>query len=562
MAIHADLRNYKCSICSLNFRQKIHLERHIKYRHEEKKVKCPLCDYICANENPDLKVHLKRKHASQGDGTGAAAAFTCKECGIVAMSKRDLRQHAKFHTKGPELKLFCQMCSFVTDCESRLRRHMFIHTKEKPFQCGMCDYRGSQKEHVLRHMRSVHNIEIVRKHRPRKEGLTHRVGGEGETSGQRPLDKADYSSDEKIFACNHCTMKFAKLINLYKHLHTQHRDIMPAEQGSTFSCVVCDFRTSSKKNLLVHMRKHNTTDQSPPSHVYSCVLCRYMNPKRRNLFQHMRKKHHIEIILRDDGTTTCFVTNDTFSSTSVSTLQLQNPSNDVSDLVLGEVITTVSQTGSSRDDGSLETGNSAASLPAIVKMEDLAMVVSNPETAGVEGPLIVDAGPEVVEGLSAQSLSQHEAAEAIQGLQALAQHRVVETDTLVEEQVQVMGSDEQNTLVIDPSTLGVVEQLVTPKTEPLEVVEIEESQLLEDVTEATTISEDDAAMLGVPPSTISTLTEEAPDGLQLSAEQLMSLTTGDYLEINGEMYKVEVSMEENTTGSMLTHQVINILPSV
>lgn len=71
-----------------------------------------------------------------------------------------------------------QMCSFVTDCESRLRRHMFIHTKEKPFQCGMCDYRGSQKEHVLRHMRSVHNIEIVRKHRPRKEGLTHRVGGE------------------------------------------------------------------------------------------------------------------------------------------------------------------------------------------------------------------------------------------------------------------------------------------------------------------------------------------------------------------------------------------------
>lgn len=97
------------------------------------------------------------------------------------------------------------------------------------------------------------------------------------------------------------------------------------------------------------------------------------------------------------------------------------------------------QTGSSRDDGSLETGNSAASLPAIVKMEDLAMVVSNPETAGVEGPLIVDAGPEVVEGLSAQSLSQHEAAEAIQGLQALAQHRVVETDTLVEEQVQVCG---------------------------------------------------------------------------------------------------------------------------
>ena len=59
---------------------------------------------------------------------------------------------------------------------------------------------------------------------------------------------------------------------------------MPSEQEE-FSCVVCDFHTSNKKNLLVHMRRHNVTDQSPPSHVYSCVLCRYMNPKRRNLFQ-------------------------------------------------------------------------------------------------------------------------------------------------------------------------------------------------------------------------------------------------------------------------------------
>ena len=32
--IHKDIRNHKCHLCNLNFRQKIHLERHIKYRHE------------------------------------------------------------------------------------------------------------------------------------------------------------------------------------------------------------------------------------------------------------------------------------------------------------------------------------------------------------------------------------------------------------------------------------------------------------------------------------------------------------------------------------------------
>lgn len=41
---------------------------------------------------------------------------------------------------------------------------------------------------------------------------------------------------------------------------------------------------------------------------------------------------------------------------------------------------------------------------------------------------------------------------------------------------------------------------------------------------------------------------EEMGGIQLSQEQLASLSTGDYVEINGEMYKVEISTEENSTG--------------
>ncbi|KAK7491354.1 hypothetical protein BaRGS_00017455 [Batillaria attramentaria] len=565
LAIHADLRNYRCHVCGLNFRQKIHLERHIKYKHEEKKVKCPLCDYVCANENPDLKVHIRRKHVPHSGVEGAKDAFTCRECGMVAMSKRDLRQHAKFHSKGPELKLFCQMCSFVTDCESRLRRHQYIHTKEKPFQCGLCEYRGSQKEHVLRHMRSQHNIEIIRKHRAKKDSSSTGKASGGEEGSPRVVERADYTSEEKIFACNHCTMKFAKLINLYKHLHTQHRDIMPSESGD-FACVVCDFHTSNKKNLLVHMRKHNMTDQCPPSHVYSCVLCRYMNPKRRNLFQHMRKKHHIEIVLREDGTTTCYVANEALTLPGTSggpagvTLPSGNDANIAINMMsLNDVITTVSQPLSSelqisREDGTI-TVSSASVMPTMVKMEDLAMVVSNPNsTVGSDGCVVVE-GASAAEGLSLGSMSQNDAAEAIQGLQALAERGVLESSSVVEEQVQVMAADEQATLVIDPTTLGVVEQLVQPKTEPLEVVEIDESQLLDEVSStAAGIAEDDSAMLDA--SAVGALAGD-DSGLQLSAEQLMNLATGDYIEINGEMYKVEVSNSEGAGGQ----QVISIEPA-
>ncbi|KAH3725129.1 hypothetical protein DPMN_050960 [Dreissena polymorpha] len=127
------------------------------------------------------------------------------------------------------------------------------------------------------------------------------------SDGVGQFEKSDFSSQEKIFACNHCSMKFARLINLYKHLYAQHESVMPNSSSSGHQCVVCDFVTNSKKNLLVHMRKHNMQDHSSPTHVYSCVLCRYMNHKRIILFQHMKKKHGIEIVMKEDGLN-CYVT--------------------------------------------------------------------------------------------------------------------------------------------------------------------------------------------------------------------------------------------------------------
>lgn len=115
----------------------------------------------------------------------AAAYLECSKCGFLAGSKKDLKQHSKFHKPGPELKLFCEHCSFVTDAKSRLDRHLMIHSKVrdrnfrwasrtapaysfigtvslcqvKPFSCPRCDYKASQKEHIKRHLRTRHGVE-------------------------------------------------------------------------------------------------------------------------------------------------------------------------------------------------------------------------------------------------------------------------------------------------------------------------------------------------------------------------------------------------------------------
>ncbi|XP_069138953.1 uncharacterized protein [Argopecten irradians] len=501
LAIHDDIRDFQCSYCFMTFRQKIHLERHVKYRHEVKKVKCPLCDYVCANENPDLKVHIKRRHLPQDSEDGSLRAFACDECGAMAVNKKDLKQHMKFHRKGPELKLYCEHCSFVTDCESRLRRHMFIHTNEKPFQCGLCAYRGTQKEHVLRHMKSQHNIDIHKKGRTLEE-----LSADGSTDSRELLldkkpYKTDYSSQEKIFACNHCSMKFAKLLNLYKHLHAQHKSILPDQGEDEYLCVVCDFRTGSKKNLLVHMRKHNVQDQNPPSHVYSCVLCRYMNPKRRNLFQHMKKKHNIEIVMRDDGSTSCFLT-DSSSTVADKDDSVQNI------LTVGDIVTTTT------DDSQLQIvmdacEKNAVQVQNVINIEDIANCVSNPQPNNSN---II-----ILEQNQSNTVVQHEAAEAIEGLQALA-----EQPGIVESQEVITDSDSQT----------------------VTVEEVQTSKSLEEDMETEIVTMETEILKSFQPENVPEIKKDKETDIQLSEDQLMNLSTGDFVEINGEMYKVEISAED------------------
>ncbi|XP_059179149.1 uncharacterized protein LOC131958249 [Physella acuta] len=488
MGIHKDIREHKCDTCGLCFRQKIHLERHVKYKHEEKSVQCPLCDYVCANEQPDLKMHIKRKHSSGYP----SEVVTCPQCNIEVSCKKDLKQHMKFHKDGPELKLFCKQCSFVTDCQSRLKRHVAIHSKLKPFQCGVCNYRAAQKEHVLRHLRTQHKIEF--KKESKRPWRRHKSLDTDDGS----KEKADFSSGDKIFACNHCTMRFAKLINLYKHLHTQHVDIMPAETEGNYYCVVCEFSTSSKKNLLVHMRRHNLTDQTPPSHVYSCVLCRYINPKRRNLFQHMLKKHNIDVSTQlevEDGAS-------------------QDAENSDGTKHITKMLVSKSETNTDPTDINGK-GHDLNGIAHLIKIEDIAQTTSSADE-DVHNLVIDTRGDDNLTEVS-------HTAEALEGLQALAEQAGL-IDNIIEEQVPVV--DEQH-IVIDPITSSDVVTTVDSVQQMFESVE--------------TADEGSA---------------EVTSGVELSEDQLSSLRTGDMVEMDGELYVVELTQDASNPNK----QILSFLP--
>ena len=52
-----------------------------------------------------------------------------------------------------------------------------------------------------------------------------------------------------------------------KTFQIQHRDVQPVEDGY-HGCVLCEYKTTKRKNLLVHLRKHNAWPLATPEYYH------------------------------------------------------------------------------------------------------------------------------------------------------------------------------------------------------------------------------------------------------------------------------------------------------
>lgn len=227
------------------------------------------------------------------------------------------------------------------------------------------------------------------------------------------------------------------------------------------------------------MRKHNYREgEGTGPNLYTCVVCSYSHTRRRTLYAHMMRKHKFHFFVKPDGTANCMI-DDTVPGTMMSSADgtkvvIQPPPQNNS-TTLTENTQQVSQ--------QIIQGINSADGTAVDKEERTQMVMIELEP-GMPATAVEISAPNRAEDVD------HEAADAIEGLQALAEQVIaveqeqvsVETQVVVEGQEVVDGQGEETT----------------------------------------------------------TTSVEGPN-IELSAEQIMQLSSGDYIEINGEMYKVEVA---------------------
>ena len=230
--------------------------------------------------------------------------FKCEICRAKFSQKNSLMQHIKLRHLEKSQKFPCQICNTILFSEKDLKTHIsLVHEEKKPFKCGICKSKFSEKISLNRHMVLIHKAEksIV------KCKVCHAVfteltdlkrhlasGHEGKfvkdgSSESRIKSKLGYSIKDlkKWFECTLCSKKFESNLKLERHVKVVHEGKKPNE------CPFCLFKTGLNQTVLKGLIDHVSMVHEGKK-LYECSSCNYLFGYELQLKEHVLAVHEIK----------------------------------------------------------------------------------------------------------------------------------------------------------------------------------------------------------------------------------------------------------------------------
>uniref|UniRef100_A0A8B9UIS4 C2H2-type domain-containing protein n=1 Tax=Anas zonorhyncha TaxID=75864 RepID=A0A8B9UIS4_9AVES len=130
-------------------------------------LKCDLCGkFLSCSSN--LQRHLQTHSEKR-------PAYRCNKCQELFPQKKTLIIHRRVHSGRSPGVLWCSYCGKTFSHPSNLTRHQRIHTGERPYQCGECSKRFTQKkDYLLNHLRRHSGEGLFQCHLCRKRFVLRR----------------------------------------------------------------------------------------------------------------------------------------------------------------------------------------------------------------------------------------------------------------------------------------------------------------------------------------------------------------------------------------------------
>ncbi|XP_058451725.1 zinc finger protein 236-like [Malaya genurostris] len=293
--LHKPLKKYQCTHCSSAFNSLKNITLH-RAIHGPKPFKCPKCAMIF-RRHTSLIGHIERHYVAED--------HICAVCDREFASLDDLKSHvydgheeilsSNDQTKTVDAreasKVFkCSICeNKVFSKKSLLERHFLIHTKQKPFMCDTCgksfNQKSSLKTHLLVHSKIQEFVCLLC-----GLGFSQKVNLRVHTLRVHP--KKNSSLNDRL-PCPYCPCLFKKLGSLNAHKTKIHAALLSepiANDDSLVNATNSEIITESGRDLTLHA----------PGVVYKCGTCE-MDFRDMTQLQNHIDSHSVESNVREIG---------------------------------------------------------------------------------------------------------------------------------------------------------------------------------------------------------------------------------------------------------------------
>uniref|UniRef100_A0A8C3YBA1 Zinc finger protein 507 n=1 Tax=Catagonus wagneri TaxID=51154 RepID=A0A8C3YBA1_9CETA len=295
-------RPYRCRLCHYTSGNKGYIKQHLRVHRQRQPYQCPICEHI-ADNSKDLESHMIN-HCK-------ARIYQCKQCEESFHYKSQLRNHEREQHSLPDTlsiaasnesrissdmtdgkcvqegnkssvqkQYRCDVCDYTSTTYVGVRNHRRIHNSDKPYRCSLCGYVCSHppslKSHMWKHASDQnYNYEQVNK------AINDAISQSGRVRGKSPGKTLLNSSEERansLTGSSENLVSSSELIsqapsevigpNESEKLSPTSNTSYSLEKNSSlappgmeycvllFCCCICGFESTSKENLLDHMKEH------------------------------------------------------------------------------------------------------------------------------------------------------------------------------------------------------------------------------------------------------------------------------------------------------------------
>ncbi|XP_013414133.1 oocyte zinc finger protein XlCOF6 [Lingula anatina] len=261
LGLHSTVENgiFCCNYCDYRTEYRQTVINHLKRRHLEKTLPCPMCGVKYAVQN-DLRRHIESKHlpkpakdriichvCTQTFTTDLGFKFhmkrheadpveaQCDECGKMFYHASHLKAHKKRrHPKGP-MPFVCAVCGKGFTHKCMYTEHVQTHAEKPGFQCSVC-HKGFYREKCLKQHLKLHTDENrylcpicgkqfislpaqkihVKRHSWKREHECQDCGKSFFTKNHLDRHKLTHTG-ERPYVCIVCCKAFSDVSTLKKH---------------------------------------------------------------------------------------------------------------------------------------------------------------------------------------------------------------------------------------------------------------------------------------------------------------------------------------------------------